>query len=73
MMVVSTTKEMYIMDLKASKEGVEISKFLMKLVVVQGASNPLNVYCDNNGAILHVKEPKATPKNKHILKNHHLI
>ena len=45
----------------------------MDLGVVQGASNSLDVYCDNNGAIAQVKEPRQHQKNKHILMCYHLI
>ena len=38
-----------------------------------GASNPLDVYCDNNGAIAQAKEPRQHQKNKHILMRYHLI
>ena len=45
----------------------------MDLGVVQGASNSLDVYCDNNGAIAQAKEPRQHQKNKHILMRYHLI
>ena len=45
----------------------------MDLGVVQGASNPLDVFCDNNGAIAQAKEPRQHQKNKHILMRYHLI
>ena len=63
----------YIAASEAAKEGVWIRKFLMGLGVVQGASNPLDVYCDNNGAIVQAKEPRQHQKNKHILRCYHLI
>lgn len=47
--------------------------FLMDLGVVPGSSNPLDVYCDNNGAIAQAKELRAHQKNKHILMRYHLI
>ena len=45
----------------------------MDLGVVQGSSNPLDVYCDNNGAIAQAKDPRQHQKNKHILMRYHLI
>jgi len=47
----STTEAEYIAASEEAKEAVWIRNFLMALGVVQGASNPLDVYCDNNGAI----------------------
>ena len=41
--------------------------------MVQGASNPLDVYCDNNGAIAQAKEPRQHQKNKHIRMRYHQI
>jgi hypothetical protein len=69
----STTEAEYIAASEAAKEAVWIRNFLMDLGVVQGASNPLDVYCDNNGAIAQAKEPRQHQKNKHILMRYHLI
>jgi hypothetical protein len=69
----STTEAEYIAASEAAKEAVWIRNFLMALGVVQGASNPLDVYCDNNGAIAQAKEPRQHQKNKHILMRYHLI
>jgi hypothetical protein len=69
----STTEAEYIAASEAAKEAVWIRNFLMDLGVVQGASNPLDVYCDNNGAIAQAKEPRQHQKNKHILMRFHLI
>ena len=69
----STTEAEYIAASEATKEAVCIRNFLMDPGVVQGASNPLDVYCDNNGAIAQAKEPRQHQKNKHILMRYHLI
>ena len=58
---------------EAAKEAVWMRNFLMDLGVVQGSSNPLDVYCDNNGSIAQAKEPRQHQKNKHILMRYHLI
>ena len=47
----STIEAEYIAASEAAKEAVWIRNFLMDLGVVQCLSNPLDVYCDNNGAI----------------------
>ena len=69
----STTEAEYIAASEAAKEGVWIRNFLMDLGVVPGSSNPLDVYCDNNGAIAQAKEPRQHQKNKHVLRRYHLI
>jgi hypothetical protein len=47
----STTEAEYIATSEAAKEGVWMRKFLIELGVFPNASSPLNLYCDNNGAI----------------------
>ena len=47
----STTEAEYIAASKAAKEAISIRNLLMDLGVVQGTSNSLDVYCDNNAAI----------------------
>ena len=52
----STTEAEYIAASEAAKEGVWIKKFLIELSVFPNASSPLNLYCDNSGAIAQAKE-----------------
>jgi hypothetical protein len=40
---------------------------------IPNASSPLNLYCDNNGAIAQPKEPRNHQKSKHELWKFHLI
>jgi hypothetical protein len=54
----STTEAEYIAASEVAKEGVWMRKFLIELEVFQNASSPLNLYCDNNGAIAQAKEPR---------------
>jgi hypothetical protein len=63
----STMEAEYIVDLEAAKEGVWMRKFLIELGVFPNASNPLNLYYNNNGAIAQAKEPRNHQKNKHVL------
>ena len=69
----STTEAEYIAASEAAKEGVWMRKFLIELGVFPNASSPLNLYCDNNGAIAQAKEPRNHQKNKHVLRKFHLI
>ena len=56
-MSASTTEAEYIAASEAAKEAVWMRNFLIDLGVVQGSSNPLDVYCHNNGVIAQAKEP----------------
>src|SRR4051812_27988786 len=69
----STTEAEYIAASEAAKEAVWMRNFLMDLGVVQGSPNPLDMYCDNNGAIAQAKELIQHQKNKNILMRYHLI
>ena len=64
----SATEAEYIAALEAAKEAVWIRKFVSELGVVLIASCPLDLYCDNIGAIVQAKEPRSHQKSKHILR-----
>ena len=55
----STTEAEYITTSDATKEAVWIKKFITDLEVVPSITNPVDVYCDNNGAIAQAKEPRS--------------
>ena len=63
----------YIAASEAAKEGVWIRKFLIELGVFPNASSPLDLYCDNSGAIAQAKEPRNHQKSKHVMRRFHLI
>ena len=69
----STTEAEYIAASDAAKEAVWMKKFITGLGVVPSISDPVNLYCDNNGAIAQAKEPRSHQKSKHILRRYHLI
>ena len=50
-----------------------MKNFISDLGVVEGASKPLDLYCDNSGAIAQVKEPWNHHKTQHILGRFSLI
>ncbi|KAK8593315.1 hypothetical protein V6N12_045398 [Hibiscus sabdariffa] len=58
---------------EAAKESVWIKKFITELGVVPSISDALELYCDNNGAIVQAKEPRSHQRSKHILRRFHLI
>ena len=41
--------------------------------MVPSISSPVDLYCDNTGAIAQSKEPRSHQKTKHILRRFHLI
>ena len=69
----STIEAEYIAATESTKEGVWMRRFLIELDVFQNVSSPLNLHCDNNGAIAQAKEPRNHQKNKHVLRKFHLI
>jgi hypothetical protein len=68
-----TMKAEYIAASEAGKEAVWIRNFVSELDVVPSASSPMDLYCNNSGAIAQVKEPRAYKKVKHVLPCYHLI
>ena len=69
----STTEAEYIAASDAAKEAVWIKKFITELGIVPSIANPVDLYCDNNGAIAQAKEPRSHQRSKHILRRFHLI
>ena len=63
----STTEAEYIPASAAVKEVVWIRKFIAELDVVPSIASPIDLYCDNNGAIAQAKEPHSHQRSKHIL------
>ena len=69
----STTEAEYMAAAEAAKEGVWMKDFITELGVVPSALGPMEIYCDNNGAIAQAKEPRSHQKNKHVSRKYHLI
>jgi hypothetical protein len=63
----------YIAVSEAAKEVVWIRNFVSELVVVPSVSSPMDLYCDNSGAIAEAMEPRAQKGAKHVLWHCHLI
>ena len=55
----STTEAEYIATSDTAKEAVWIKKFITRLGIVPSISDPVDLYCDNNGAITQTKEPRS--------------
>ena len=69
----SITEIEYITTSDVAKKAVWIKKFITGLGVVPSISDPMGLYCDNNGAIAQAKEPRSHQRSKHILRRYHLI
>ena len=48
----STTKVEYIVASESANEGIWVRRFLIELGVFPNVLSPLNLHCNNNGALL---------------------
>ncbi|KAJ9566454.1 hypothetical protein OSB04_002420 [Centaurea solstitialis] len=69
----STTEAEYIAASDAAKEVVWLRNFLLDLRVVASISRPIDIFCDNSGAVAQAKEPREHHKSRHVLRKYHLI
>ncbi|KAJ9545199.1 hypothetical protein OSB04_024906 [Centaurea solstitialis] len=69
----STTEAEYIAASDAAKEAVWLRSFIKDLRVVASISRPIDIYCDNSGAVAQAKEPREHHKSRHVLRKYHLI
>lgn len=69
----STMEAEYIAASEAAKEAVWLKNFLAELEVVPKMNEPVQLHCDNTGAIANSKEPRSHKRGKHIERKYHLI
>ncbi|KAJ9557472.1 hypothetical protein OSB04_012086 [Centaurea solstitialis] len=69
----STIEAEYIAASDAAKEAVWLRNFLSDLRVVASISRPIDIFCDNSGAVAQAKEPREHHKSRHVLRKYHLI
>ncbi|XP_035838833.1 secreted RxLR effector protein 161-like [Helianthus annuus] len=69
----STTESEYIAASDAAKEAAWMKKFITDLDMVPSIMKPIQIFCDNTGAIAQAKEPRSHHKAKHILRKFHYI
>ncbi|KAD5802762.1 hypothetical protein E3N88_14122 [Mikania micrantha] len=50
-----------------------MKKFMTDLGVVPSIKKPIEILCDNTGAIAQAKEPRSYHRSKHILRQFHYI
>lgn len=69
----STNEAEYITYSNTTKEVVWLKMFIGELGIVPSIMNSIDLYCDNNVAIIQAKEPRSHQRCKHILSQYHLI
>jgi hypothetical protein len=67
-----TIEAEYIAASEAIKEAIWIRNFFLSCVV-SSVSSPMDLYCDNSGAIAQAKETRAHKRAKYVLRHYHLI
>ena len=58
---------------EAAKERIWLKEFVTELGVVPSALDPMEIFCDNTGAIALAKEPRCHKSSKHIKRRFHQI
>ena len=69
----SATESEYIAAAEAAMEAVWIRKFVSGLGVVPTAKSPLDMYCDNTGAIIIANEPGVQKGARHFQRKFHYV
>ncbi|KAI3708868.1 hypothetical protein L2E82_38397 [Cichorium intybus] len=69
----STTESEYVAASEAAQEAVWMRKFIEDLGVVPSIRDPIELFCDNLGAIAQAKEPRSHQKTKHIHRRYNYI
>ena len=72
-MAESTCESEYIAASEAAKEATWLKNFIDDLGVVPSIKDPLEIFCDNEGAVALTKEPKDHGKSRHILRKFHYV
>jgi len=69
----STCESEYIAASEASKEAAWLRNFIGDLGVVPTIQEPMELFCDNEGAVALTKEPRDHGRSRHIDRKYHLI
>ncbi|KAI3499882.1 hypothetical protein L1887_35696 [Cichorium endivia] len=69
----STYESEYIAASEASKEAAWLKNFIGDLGVVPSIQEPMELFCDNEGAVALTKEPRDRGKSRHIDRKYHYI
>lgn len=69
----STMESEYMAAAEASNEAVWLREFVIELGVFPSMRDPVNILCDNTGAIANAKDPRNHSVAKHIPQRYHVI
>ncbi|KAJ9554596.1 hypothetical protein OSB04_018641 [Centaurea solstitialis] len=69
----STCESEYIAASEAAKEATWLQNFIGDLGVVPTINEPIEIFCDNTGAVALTKEPKDHGKSRHIKRKFHYV
>jgi len=69
----STCESEYIAVSEASKEAIWLKNFIEDLGVVPTIKEPMEIFCDNEGAVALTKEPRDHGRSRHIDRKYHFI
>ena len=72
-MTLSTCESEYIAASEASKEVTWIRSFIGDLRVVPNNEDPIEILCDNKGAVTLTKEPRNHGRSQNIKRKYHYI
>ena len=63
----------YIAASEAAKEAIWLKNFIGDLGVVPAIKEPIEIFCDNNAAVILTKEPRDHGRSRHIDRKYHFI
>ena len=69
----STCESEYISASEALKEAIWLKNFIGDLGVVPTIKEPMEIFCDNEGAVALTKEPRDHGRSRHIDRKYHFI
>jgi hypothetical protein len=69
----STCESEYIAASEAAMEATWLKNFIGDLGVVPTIQNPIEIFCDNEGAVELTKEAKDHGRSRHILRRFHYV
>ena len=69
----STTESEYIAINEAAKEAMWMRKFIGDLGIVPSINDPVNIFCDNESAVVLAQEPRSQKRTRHILRKYHYV
>ena len=69
----STIESEYLAVNETAKEAMWIRKFIGDLGVVPSINDPVEIFCDNESAVVLAQEPRSQKRARHILRKYHYV